>query len=420
MLNDLQVRSAKPKEKNYKLGDSAGLYLFVTKTGGKLWRLKFRVDGKEKTLSFGKYPDISLAEARELRDQARKTHAQGIDPSLLKKHAKLKAIANADLTFRKVAEDFIETKKSDLSEARVKKFKQTLEANIYPKIGKLPIHTIIYAQIRECIQIMQKRDVIEYSQVTLGFVKNVFDFAVADGLIENSPIKGKDPRLQTAVSSRYPPLRNLDDAGKFLRGVHEYGGTYETKFYCFIALNLATRPSELREAKWAEFNLDAKIWTLPIDRDKTRQRLAKRNRNIKPHTIMLSHQVIELIKTLHKYSGHSQYLFPTTRASGLPISEATVRKAFRECFTEYRHVPHGARHLFSTESNKACKLNRQLNFDGDVIEAALGHVDKNSTRGAYNEGLYDESRQELAQWWSDQLEVAQYGAKVIPINIKNA
>ena len=402
MLNDLQVRSAKPKEKDFKLGDSSGLYLFVTKSGSKLWRLKFRVDGKEKTLSFGKYPEISLAEARALRDQARKTHAQGIDPSLIKKHAKLKSINSADLTFQKVAEDWFEIKARTLAPSTHKKILQTFNANVFPRLGKLPIDQIIYEQIRQVIQIMQKRGAIEYSMKTREWIANIFEFAVMDGLIENSPIKGVDARLEKPVNQRFPYLKSMEDAGKFLRGVAQYGGTFETQLFAKIMLNVAQRPSELREAKWSEFNLLKRVWTLPLERSKTRNYMAQ------AHTIMLSSQVLAALQKLHEFTGHSEFLFSSTRASGKPISEATARKVFRECFGDYHVVPHGCRHFFSTTANNSLKFHR------DVIEQALGHGDANAIRATYNMATYDESRRELAQWWSDQLEVAQCGAKVLP------
>lgn len=400
MLNDLQVRSAKSKEKDYKLGDSSGLYLFVTKSGGKLWRLKFRVDGKEKTLSFGKYPEISLAQARELRDQARKTHAQGIDPSLLKKHAKLKSSTNADLTFQKVAEDWFEIKARTLASSTHKKILQTFNANVFPRLGKLPIDQIIYEQIRQVIQIMQKRGAIEYSMKTREWIANIFEFAVMDGLITHSPIKGVDARLEKPVNQRFPYLKTMEDAGKFLRGVTQYGGAFETQSFAYIMLNLAQRPSELREAKWSEFNILKKVWTLPLERSKTRQHMAQ------AHTIMLSSQVIRILQELHQYTGHTDHLFASTRASMRPISEATARKVFREC-SDYHIVPHGCRHFFSTQANNSLK------FHKDVIEATLGHGDSNQIRARYNMAQYDDARRELAQWWSDQLEVAQFGANVI-------
>lgn len=401
MLNDLQVRSAKPKEKDYKLGDSSSLYLFVTKTGGKLWRLKFRIDGKEKTLSFGKYPEVSLAQARELRDQARKTHAQGIDPSLLKKHAKLKSSTNADLTFQKVAEDWFEIKVRTLAPSTYKKILQTFNANVFPRLGKLPIDQIIYEQVRQVIQIMQKRGAIEYSMKTREWIANIFEFAVMDGLIENSPIKGVDARLEKPVNQRFPYLKSMEDAGKFLRGVAQYGGTFETQSFAFIMLNVAQRPSELREAKWSEFNLLKRVWTLPLERSKTRNHMAQ------AHTIMLSSQVLAALQKLQEFTGHSEYLFSSTRANGQPISEATARKVFRE-FGDYHVVPHGCRHFFSTTANNSLK------FHKDVIEATLGHGDSNQMRARYNMAQYDDARRELAQWWSDQLEVAQFGAKVLP------
>lgn len=401
-LNDTAIKAAKPSDKDYKLGDSGGLYLFVTKAGGKLWRFKFRVEGKEKKLSFGAYPEVSLLQARARRDEARKLHANGADPSLIIKHAKLKSINSADLTFQKVAEDWFEIKARTLAPSTHKKILQTFNANVFPRLGKLPIDQIIYEQVRQVIQIMQKRGAIEYSMKTREWVASIFEFAVMDGLIENSPIKGVDARLEKPVNQRFPYLKSMEDAGKFLRGVAQYGGTFETQSFAFIMLNVAQRPSELREAKWSEFNLLKRVWTLPLERSKTRNHMAQ------AHNIMLSSQVLAALQKLHEFTGHCEYLFSSTRASMKPISEATARKVFRECFSDYHIVPHGCRHFFSTTANNSLK------FHKDVIEATLGHGDSNQMRARYNMAQYDDARRELAQWWSDQLEVAQFGAKVLP------
>ena len=401
-LTDREVKAAKASIKDYKIADSGGLYLFVSKAGSKLWRLKFRVDGKEKTLSFGSYPIVGLLDAREKRDEAKRALTKGIDPTLIKKHEKVRKQTRTDTTFARVAEDWLVIKAKTLAPSTHKKMLQTFNANVFPRLGKLPISEIIYEQIRQVIQIMQKRGAIEYSMKTREWIGNIFDFAVMDGLIENSPIKGVDARLEKPVNQRFPYLKSMEDGGKFLRGVATYGGTFETQSFAYIMLNLAQRPSELREAKWSEFNMMSKVWTLPVERSKTRSSMTA------AHTIMLSDQVLERLQELHQYTGHSEYLFASTRGSGAPISEATARKVFRECFADYHIVPHGCRHFFSTHANNSLKFHR------DVIEQALGHGDANSIRATYNMATYDESRRELAQWWSDQLEVAQFGAKVLP------
>lgn len=255
---------------------------------------------------------------------------------------------------------------------------------------------------------MQKRGATEYSMKTREWIANIFEFAVMDGLITHSPIKGADARLEKPKNQRFPHLKTMEDAGKFLRGVATYGGTFETQSYAYIMLNVAQRPSELREAEWSEFNFLSKIWTIPLARWKPRAHATE------PHTVMLSEQVIAALQKLHEFTGHSKYLFSSTRANGQPISEATARKAFRECFSDYHIVPHGSRHFFSTTANAAAKVNRLLKFDKDVIESALGHKGSDEMQVRYDLRHYEESRRELAQWWSDQLEVAQHGAKVLP------
>lgn len=406
--NAKAINSETGLPQNRKLFDGGGLYIALMIQGGKLWRLKYRINGKEKILSLGKYPEVSLAQARELRDENRKLIAKGIDPSLLKAQEKIKRATHADTTFFAVSEDWLVIRAKELAPSTHKKILQTFNANVYPHLGKLPIGEIIYEQIRRVIQLMQKRGAIEYSMKTREWIANIFEFAVMDGLITHSPIKGADARLEKPKNQRFPHLKTMEDAGKFLRGVATYGGTFETQSYAYIMLNVAQRPSELREAEWSEFNFFSKTWTIPLARWKPRAHATE------PHTVMLSDQVIAALQKLHEFTGHSKYLFSSTRASGKPISEATARKIFRECFGDYHIVPHGCRHFFSTTANAAAKVNRLLKFDKDVIESALGHKGSDEMQVRYDLRHYEESRRELAQWWSDQLEVAQFGAKVLP------
>jgi integrase len=209
------------------------------------------------------------------------------------------------------------------------------------------------------------------------------------------------------VGEKFPSLKSVSDAGKLLRNLVEYQGTFEVQTCVTLMLHLAQRPSELRESEWEEFDLQKGVWTIPIHKSKTRRRMTE------PHTVMLSKQVLAHLNELHQYTGTGRYLF-TARITGKPVCEATIRKAFRTCFTDYRIVPHGCRHFFSTQANNAAKANRLLNFDADVIESSLGHADKNHVRGIYNDGKYDASRKQLAQWWSEQLDLMRDGAKVLP------
>lgn len=398
---------------DYKLSDGGGLYLLVTKSGGKLWKYKYRFEGKEKKLSLGSFPNVSISEARERHALAKKLLANGIDPNLQKKLDKYKRADDAELTFERVAKEWADIKSETLASSTHKKLQQTLSANVYPYLGKFPISTIVYEQIREVIQIMQNRGAVEYSMKTREWIAGVFNHAVNEGYIQNNPVRAVDDKLKKPKHTKYPHLKSLEDAGKFLRGVVDYGGSFEVKAFAFIMLNVAQRPTELRCAKWSEFDFARKTWTVKVT--KTEAHLSGKIK----HIIMLSKQVINLLQDLQKFSGNGEYLFASSRVGRKPISEATGRNVFRECFPDYHHVPHGSRHLFTTEANAAVKVNRMLKFDADVIEATLSHADKNEIRGTYNNAQYLDAKFELAQWWSDQLEIAQFGAKVLTFAAKS-
>ena len=269
-------------------------------------------------------------------------------------------------------------------------------------IGKYPLKEIDNITVRKCLLIMQKRGALEFMEKTRGWVKAVFDFALSDKLISENPIPLKDERLIKHVGERFPRLQSQQDAGKLLRNLVDYGGSFEVATCVYLQLHFAQRPSELRCAKWADFDLDKAIWTLPLAQSKSRKYMTK------PHIIMLSKQAIAALKELQAYTGHGEYLFASRLASS-PVSEATIRKAFRLTFPDYHIVPHGCRHFFSTQANESGL------FRNDVIESFLAHSDKDKIRETYNEATYDNERRQLAQWWSNLLDIARDGAKVIPI-----
>lgn len=394
LLTDLAIKAAKSQDKQYTLRDGNGLFLLVHPNGSKYFQLRTTLHGKAKLIQLGTYPDMALAQARgkarELRNQVKQDH---IDPILEKKLDKERKAKEAGITFRKVAEDWIEFKARTLAKSTPLKISQTFSANVYGFIGNLPITSIDNLQVRKLLMIMQKRGALEIMDKTRGWIRAVFDFALADKLIEGNPIPAKDERLDKPVVVSYPRLESLKDAGKLLRNIIDYGGSSEVTTCVYLQIHFAQRPSELRCAKWVDFDLDKAVWTLPLAQSKTRKHMTK------PHTIMLSRQAIAALKELHQYTGHSEYLF-AARLDNKPLSEATIRKAFRNLFTEYHIVPHGCRHFFSTMANDSGL------FRKEAIDSFLQHKDKNAISATYNQASYDKERKGLAQWWSDQLDAA--------------
>lgn len=402
LLDDLTIKAAKSKEKQYTLRDGNGLFLLVHPNGSKYFQLRVTIHGKQKPIQLGTYPELSLSEAREQsREKRKRAKVDHKDPVLEAKLVKQQKAKDADNTFQKVAEDWLTIKERTLAPSTHLKIKQTFNANVYGVIGKHPISEIDNQLVRKCLLIMQKRGALEFMEKTRGWIKSVFDFALSDKLISENPIPLKDERLIKHVGGKFPHLESMGDAGKLLRNLVEYAGSFEVATCVYLALHFAQRPTELRSAKWSEFDLDNAIWTLPLVRSKTKSHMTK------PHTIMLSKQAIGALKQLKVYTGHSEYLF-ASRLESKPVSEATIRKAFRLTFTDYHIVPHGCRHFFSTQANESGL------FRKEVIDKMLQHKDKDAISATYNQATYNKERMTIAQWWSDQLDIARDGAKVLP------
>lgn len=406
---DLVVKNAHIESKQYTLTDSScrGLYLLVHPNGSKYFQARATLDGKRKLIQLGKYPRLSLSAARDLaRAVIDQVKIDKVDPILERKLSKQQRLKDSENTFKRIAEEWLEIKQRTLAPSTHLKIKQTFNANVYSHLGAYPIKNIDNQLVRKCLQIMEKRGATEIMEKTRSWIKQVFDFALSDNLISENPIPAKDERLVKHVNQRFPRLKSRADAGKLLRNLMDYGGSFEAATCVYLQLHFAQRPSELREAKWVEFDLDNAIWILPLDRSKTRKHMTK------PHTVMLSKQTLARLKELKNYTGHAEYLF-ASRIKQKPLSEATIRKAFRNLFADYHIVPHGCRHFFSTQANESGLFRR------DVIEAALSHGIDDAIRAIYNEATYDDERRKLAQWWSDELDLMRDSAKAISIDNTN-
>jgi len=402
LLDDLTIKAAKPKDREYTLRDGKGLFLLIHPNGGKYFHVRTTLHGKPKKIQLGTYPEISLSKARDLaRENIKLVKVEHKDPVLEAKLEKSGKAKDAENTFQKIAEEWLAIKERTLAKTTHLKIKQTFNANVYGVIGKYPIKEIDNLMVRKCLLLMQKRGALEYMEKTRGWIKSVFDFALSDKLISENPIPLKDERLMKHIGEKFPRFKSLADAGKFLRNLTEYTGSFEVQTCVYLQLHFGQRPSELREAKWSEFDLENAVWTLPLERSKTKQHMTK------PHTIMLSKQALSALKELKQYTGHGEYLF-ASRIESRPVSEATIRKVFRLLFTDYHTVPHGCRHLLSTQANESGLFRRE------AIEKLIQHKDKDAISAVYNEATYDKERRQLAQWWSDQLDIARDGAKVLP------
>lgn len=396
LLSDVKVRNEKPSDKPRKLGDGNGLTLLVHPNGSKYFQLRYTLHGKEKTLQLGSYPDMSLSDARVKATEARKLVADGIDPVHEKRRQAEASATEAETTFRSVAIEWLAVK-DKIADSYREKIIATFVANVYPRIGGLPVKEITPPLLLSTLKAIEARGALELMGKCRAWLRQVFDYAKATGKLQgDNPATCLVDVLKKAESEGYPTFRNDTDAGEFVRRLTDYHGRPETRLAIWLLLLTANRPSELRAARWVEFDLDKAEWTIPKERMKTRQ----------PHTVTLSRQAVATLKELHPLTGYTGLLFPGN-APTKPISEMTLTKAFRLLWPEYRTVPHGCRHLFSTMANEHGQHRH------DVIEAALAHKDKDAIRATYNRATYIKERRELAQWWADELEAMRDGGKVL-------
>ena len=389
-LNDTLVRAAKPQEKDYKINDGRGLYLQVSKAGGKHWRMKYRIHGKEKKLSFGSYPDVSLARARRLRDEARLKIGDGCDPALEKRKTKATARMNADNTFERIAREYIDLKMASEGRAdrTIEKANWFLEL-LTPAIGRMPITDIDPQMLLAALKRMEAKGHYETAKKCRGFAGRVFRYGVATGRCQSDPTHFLGGALITPKARHYAAILEPDKFGALLRAIESFECSPVTLAALLIAPHVFVRPGELRHAEWKEFDLKEGIWNLPAAKMKARR----------PHAVPLSRQVIELLLGLKTLTGHGKYVFPSAHGGGRPMSENTINASFRRMgFGKDEVTAHGLRATAST------LLNESGLWNPDAIERALAHGESNATRGAYHRGLHWDERVRMAQWWSDYLD----------------
>lgn len=397
-LNDTLVRNAKPLEKDYKLADGRGLYLLVTRAGGKLWRVKFRIHGKEKKLSIGAYPDVSLAKARRIRDEARIKIADGIDPALEKRKAKATARFNAENTFECIAKEYIDAKmigegKAPATIVKANWFLQQLA----PAIGSMPINDIDPQMLLAALKRLEAKGRHETAKKCRAFASRVFRYAVATGRCQIDPAHYLNGALITPKARHFAAILEPAKFGALLRAIEGFDGSPVTVAALRIAPHVFVRPGELRHAEWKEFDFNENIWNIPASKMKARR----------PHAVPISRQVKEILCELQKVTGYGKYVFPSAHGGERPMSENTLNASFRRMgFSKDEVTAHGLRATAST------LLNESGLWNPDAIERALAHGESNSTRGAYHRGLHWEERVQMAQWWSDYVDQLRKGNDV--------
>lgn len=400
-LTDVAVRNAKPGPKPYKLGDSHGLFLLVQPTGGKLWRLKYRVDGREKKLAIGTYPEIGLGEARRRRDEAREAMAAGKDPAREKQRDKVRAKLNAENTFAAITAEFCEKRKRDGQRAwapATAKRCEYLLSILCGSIGNMPIAEIEPADVLVAVRRIEGKGKLESARRTLQLAGSVFRYAVATARLKSDPTRDLKGALTSPTVTHYGAVIDPAGVGQLLRSIDGYEGQPITKFAMQLAPHVFVRPGELRHAEWSEIDLEGALWTIPAGKTKMR----------KEHVVPLSRQAIAILKDVQPLTGPSGYVFPSVRTRRRPMSDNTINAGLRRLgYATDEMTAHGFRAMASTLLNESGKWNP------DAIERALAHGDTDKVRAAYHRGAHWKERVAMAQWWSDYLDDLRNGAKSV-------
>ena len=387
-FKDAEIRSLGPGPKPYKKADGKGLHLLIFPNGSKLWRLKYRIAGKEKQLALGQYPDIGLAEARKRRDLARAQIEQGIDPSLDRQRGKAAAKLSADNTFSAIATDYIaKRQKEGLASATISKAHFFL-AQLSPAIGSMPIKEVDTQMLLAALKRIEGKGNYETAKRTRSFASRVFRYAVSTGRADADPAALLSGALISVKAKHYAAILKAEEFGVVLRAIDSYDGSPITRFALQFAPHVFVRPGELRHAEWQEFDFDKAVWKIPAGRMKARR----------PHAVPLSSQVLDILDELRKLTGPQGYVFPSLHSSARPMSENTMNVAFRRMgFSKDEITSHGLRATAST------LLNESGLWSPDAIERALAHGFSNAVRSAYHRGEHWEERVKMAAWWSNYL-----------------
>lgn len=402
-LTDVAIRSAKPGEKPIKLSDGKGMFLLVTPAGGKLWRLKYRLDGREKLLAMGAYPEVSLSDARKRREDARALLAHGKDPSREKQKDKLRSRIQAADTFRVIADEYCAKRRRDgvkgWAPATATRSEYLLSL-LHNSIGGLPIAEIEPADVLAAIRKIENKGNLESARRTLQLSSMVFRYAVATARLRSDPTRDLRGALTAPTVTHYGAVTEPAKAGQLLRSIDGYEGSGITKLALQLAPHVFVRPGELRHAEWCDIDLDQAIWIIPAGKTKMR----------KAHHVPLSRQSVAILQEVFAVTGPTGYVFPSIRSRKRPMSDNTLNAALRRLgYTTDEMTAHGFRAMASTLLNESGK------WSPDAIERALAHGDSDKVRAAYHRGAHWKERVEMAQWWSDHLDQLRKGADIVPL-----
>jgi len=404
MLTDTAVRTAKPRDKDYKMSDAGGLYLHVYKTGRKVWRFKFRLNGQEQLLTFGGYPEVTLRVARERRDEAKRSLASGIDPREVKRRNQTASGNSGGIDFETMATRWWNIQKDRWVDRHAQDVLHTLQRDVFPKIGKVPIFELTEKTILAVLREIEARDAIETAKRVRQRIGGVFAFAIAEGECERNPAAGIGPALKPMKPKRrQPSITDLAELRAMLVKVESMPMQPATKLANRLLGLTAVRPGTLIGARWNEFQSlgeEKPVWRIPASRMKLPK--AEKYRAERDHIVPLGPHHIAVIAALQLISGASEYLFPSLWDMRKPMSENALGFMLKRAGFQDRHVPHGWRASFSTIMNEWAIKNGLPN-DNRIIELMLAHTPKDKVEAAYNRAQFDDRKRELAMIWADML-----------------
>lgn len=387
-LSATEVEKTKPTVKPKFLFDGGGLYLEVTTKGRKLWRFKYRISGKAKLISFGSYPDISLLEARSMRQEARNRVANGIDPSDLRKASKKEQEA-VETTFEIVAKEWFSKNEPIWSISHKRTVKSRLERDVYPIIGNRPIAVITRGEVIALLRKVEARGVIETADRIKMYCGQVFRYALNLEIIKFNPVSDMRDVISKREQGHHAAITDPKRVGELLRSIDEYSGSYVVKCALQIAPMVFLRPGELRKAEWADFDLEIGDWNIPASRMKMKQ----------PHLVPLSKQVILILQGLQNLTGDGKYVFPCMRSKQRPMSDVAMLAALRRMgYSKEEMTTHGFRAMARTI------LDEVLAVRPDFIEHQLAHAVKDPNGRAYNRTAHLKERRDMMEMWSNYLE----------------
>jgi integrase len=398
MLTATEVNKVKPKDKAFKLTDEKGLYLLVQTTGGKLWRFDYRFDSKRKTLALGAYPDVSLSDARNRRDEARKLVANEIDPSEIKKAHKAAKNSSLSNSFEVVAREWLATKMQTKSESYQKNVIRRFELYLFPWLGKRAISEINVPELLDAIRRIENQNKVETAYRTLRATGQVFRYAVQTGRMLRDITPDLRGALTPSVTKHMPSFTEPQQVAELMRAIDGFTGTLTVQTALRLAPLVFVRPAELRKARWLDIDLSVGEWRYFVSKTKTE------------HIVPLCKQAIHLLKEIYPLSGHGEFVFQGGHNPNKAMSEAAINAALRRMGydTKTQITGHGFRAMARTI------LHERLNMDPHIIEHQLAHKVPDTLGAAYNRTKFIEQRTTMMQAWADYLDELKNGAKVLP------